>query len=231
MRRTAGFLLVGAVLLGVGAGLVLRDCRPDQPPSAEGPVDTLPDTAVVAHRPKPGKPNLTTRILSHRVAPRVAVSAGIPDTSLVRRFAQAVNEAESLRVVADSLKQRIAQGDQTAVIAFNHQPKPKRVLPPVAGKYSGKELTLWLSRSDGSLMRATARLRPRWEFYTGMDAGSDTLPIFTADRWYVRLVRQTVHCAPPAGVMAGVGALVHAENRLLGAAIVGGATLLGCLSG
>ena len=213
-------LLWPAVALLVALGLivlVLRGCgaEPDGP-LIEGRVDTVPDTIMVASRPK-----IVTRwrdrIIVKTVPSRVTVSQGYPDTVWAMRYAQAAIRADSLRRMRE-------RGDS---VSRGHAP----ILPPASGRYDGSTLTLWLTRSDGSLMRATAKLKPRWEFFAGTDGGTDTLPLFRSDRWFVRLVRETVKCAPPTGVMAGLGALVHTEDRVLGAVVAGGATLVGCLAG
>ena len=179
-------------------------------------MDTVADTILVASRPK-----IVTRwrdrIIVKTVPGRVTMSAGVPDTAWAMRYARAAIRADSIRR-STGLRDSLARA---------HDP----ILPPASGRYDGSTLTLWLTRSDGSLMRATAKLKPRWEFFAGTDGGTDTLPLFRSDRWFVRLAREAVHCAPPTGVMAGLGALVYSEDRVLGSLVAGGATLVGCLAG
>ncbi len=191
--------------------VLVRSCgpRPTQP-EIIGKVDTVPDTVIVRSRPRIVV-KWRDRIVTKTVPVRVAVSEGTPDTMYALRYALQA-------LAADSARRARIEG---------HTP----ILPPASGTYDGKRLTLWLTRSDGSLMKATANLKPKFSFFAGYDKGSDTLPIFQTDRWFIRLGKQTVKCAPPAAVMAGVGALVHNEDAWLGAAIMGGATLVGCLIG
>ena len=209
---TLGLLLLTGIVVGLTRGCGSGRTRP----LVEGPVRVIADTVLIASRPQVVT-RWRDRIIVKTVPARVAVSEGVPDTAWAMRYARSA-------IRADSIRRAQARGDSIARL-------PGPILPPATGHYDGSELTLWLTRSDGSLMRATARLKPRFSFYAGTDAGSDTLPIFQSDRWFVRLARQTVKCAPSVGVIAVLGALVHPNDRVLGAVGIGSAALVGCLSG
>jgi hypothetical protein len=216
-----GWLVLGlaaVILLALGVWLY-RGLTSDEPPAIIGQIDTLPDTVITRERPKPPK-TFSQKITKHRVPARVTISRGTPDTSLVRRFAAAVALADSLRRSNDSLREA------------GQPPLPlPSILPSAWGQYDGDRFTIWMSRSDGAVMRATAKLHPRWSFVAGVDKASEKVPIFTEERAWVRTIRQVKKCAPPAGLVAGVGALVNPQDRALGAAIGGIATLIGCLAG
>jgi hypothetical protein len=200
-------------------------CR-EEGPSTDGPVVVRPDSEVVKSRPTPPK-SFPEKILRKRVKSKVVVSEGTPDSSYAMRYARAAFEADSLRRVLANERKRRTAGDTSA--RPDTTTKAKRVLPPVVGSYSGKVLRLWLTRSDGSLYVATVRIRPRWQFWSGYDGGTDSVPDFAADRWFVRVVREAVHCAPWVGGAGGLGALVDKDDRVRGAVLAGGAVLLGCL--
>lgn len=211
-------LLIAVVAgLGIAVALLLRtSCAKVNGPLIEGRVDTVADTILVQSRPQ----ILTKwrdRIVTKQVPVRVVVSQGYPDTAFAMRYARAA-------LASDSARRARASGDSVARL-------PQAILPTVSGRYSGSTLDLWLTRSDGSLLRATAKLKPRFAFFSGADKGSDTLPIFQSDRAWVRTLRQAGKCAPAAGVVAGVGALVNPQDRALAAIIGGASTLLGCLIG
>lgn len=224
MTRVWPGLIVLALVAGLGFLLYLGLRHQKDGPVIVGKIDTVPDTVLVASRPK-----IVTRwrerIVIKTVPAQVTLSEGVPDTAWAMRYARAAIRSDSLRRASS------AQSD-SARLARIHSDSAARqpILPPASGTYDGSTLRLYLTRSDGSLMRATAKLKPRFAFFAGTDGGSDTLPRFQSDRWFVRLGRQSVKCAPPVGVMAGLGALVHTEDRLLGAAVTGGATLVGCLT-
>lgn len=228
--RPATVLALLLALLALGSVLLLRSgCRKDEPQTT-GPPTVLPDTVIVKERPKPPT-TFGQKIVRHRVPSTISTSAGTPDTGRSGWYADAAHEADSLRHLADSLRHEVTRGDSTAGAQLARLSRPKRLLPPVAGRYDDKKLTLWLTRSDGSLMVASARLKPRFNFYAGQNAQTDTLPLFDEDRAWIRTLRQVRKCAPPAGVVAGLGALVNLRDRPLGAIIGGGATLIGCLIG
>lgn len=208
---------LGFVLLVSLALFGLRSCPPQNPANSVTP-DTIPDEQVVRERPKPPT-SIPQRIAKGSVTPQVVVSRGTPDTLLVRRFAAMVRLADSLRRSNDSLRQ----------IGGRPVPLPS-VLPAVWGEYRSDNFRVWFSRSDGSVLRATAKLKPNWSFRSGMDSVSEKMPQFYQDRAWLRTLRQVKKCAPATGVMAGVGALVG-QDRLLTAAVTGGATLVGCLVG
>jgi hypothetical protein len=212
-------LLLYAGIFAAGAGclyLVLEHgCRKQDGPLIVGRVDTVPDTVLVASRPII-KTRFVDRIIIKTVPAKVTVSEGVPDTALALRYARRA-------LAADSIRRAKQRGDSVA-----RQPGP--ILPPVAGTYDGKHLSLWLTRSDGSLMRATAKLKPRAWFWSGYDAGSDSLPIFRSDRWYTRWARRTPRCGLRSAPVAGLGALADKENRVRGALISGVAALLSCVT-
>jgi hypothetical protein len=227
LRRLWPIVLLLALLIGGVLVLSRLNCR-DEGPSTEGPIVVRPDREVVKSRPQPPK-TLPEKILRKKIKPTVVVSRGTPDSGYAMRYARAAFEADSLRRVNAELHRRLAAGDTTA--RPDTTPKVKRVLPPVAGSYTGTVLRLWLTRSDGSLYVATVRIKPHWQFWSGYDRGSDSVPEFSADRWFVRAAREVVHCAPWAAGGSGLGALVDRDHRVRGAVLVGGAVLLGCLVG
>lgn len=214
-------LLIGFGAL-MGAGLIASYCFRGEPLPPFTPVVIKPDSVVVKERPSTGKPSLGQRLTTHPVAPARIVSAGVPDTARVRAFARKVFEAESLRA---ELRRLRAEGKDTSAVS-----QPDAILPPTAGKYDGQRLDLWLSRSDGSVMQATARLRPRFEWTTGAGGLSDSVPQFREDRAWLRALREIEHCALPTGVLAAGGAALNSKDRVLGAAIGAGAGLLGCMA-
>ena len=207
-----GIVAVAAV---VGAGLYFG-CRRPEPPGLDGPVRVLPDSVVVKTRPVPVT-KWRDRIVIQRVPVQVVVTESVPDTAWAMRYARAA-------IKADSVRRARAAGDTLA-----REPRP--VLPTVAGRYDGKRFRLWLTRSDGSLLMATQRVRPRWQFFSGFDGGTDTLPIFEQDRVWIWALRQAGKCALPSAAMAGVGALVNQQDRALGALVAGSASLVGCVVG
>lgn len=213
----------GLVLVIVG-GLILLIMRSCATPPPSGPALVRPDTVVLAGRPVPGPVKWHTKFVERPVPASSTVTAGTPDTALARKYARAVAAADAYR---DTLRAMRARGD-TAPPPL----PPPAVLPTVAGEYGhtkGDSLILWATRSDGSVMRAAARLRPRFKFTMGMDDAP--VPRFTEDRAWVRTWRQTKHCALPSLVMAVVGAVAAPDQRGTGAAVAGGATLVGCLAG
>jgi hypothetical protein len=213
------FLLLGAAAVGV---LFLRSCdAEDDGPAITGPVTVVPDTVLLPGRPMPGPIRWRDRLVEGTVAGGVAVSEGTPDTSYVRRFTAAAAEAEAYR---DTLRAMRARGDT------NPPPrKPKAILPTVTVKYDGRWARVWATRSDGSLLLDTARIRPTWRVEMGYDRGTDTLPRFVADRWFVRLGRDAWRCKWKVTGSSGLGALADTDQPLRGAMLAGGAALVGCL--
>jgi hypothetical protein len=219
-------LLLGLAAIALLGYLALqRACRDDPVPIVTP--DTLPDQVLEEQRPKPPT-TLPQKIVKHGVKPRVTTSQGKPDTLLVRRFAAAVALADSLRRSYTSLRDSLEAAGEPAP----PPPALPSILPAAWGQYRDNgEFTLWMSRSDGAILRATAKLRPNFSFVAGVDQTTTHQPAFYEDRAWVRTLRQLKKCGPPAGVVAGVGAITNADDRLLGAVIAGGATLVGCLVG
>ena len=226
MRLRPGLVLAGIVAVVVLCLVVLvrAGCRKDEGPVITG-TDTLPDSTLVKERPKPPA-TFGQKIVRHRVPSRITVSRGTPDTVRAMLWADAAHEADSLRRLVDSLR----RGDSTDQARASRVPPPKKLLPPVAGRYQGNKLTLWLTRSDGSLLRATAKLRPNFEFYSGQSRETDTFPDFSEDRFWVRALRETAGCLPRAGLVGGAGALVSGEEWKRNGLIAAGAALVGCLA-
>ncbi len=222
MTPTKAVLAVWLALGLVGLALVAIVARGCAPGTATGPT-VVTDTVVLAGRPITGPVRWRDRIVRVRVKGETRVTEAAPDTAVARKYAQAVQAAEAYR---DSLKAMKARGDTST------PPKaPRAILPPITGTYDGDSLRLWAARSDGQVMRAAARLRPHFSFAMGYDVESERAPVFMEDRAWLRTVRQAKKCAAPTGVMAGVGALVHQQDRVEGAVIAGLATLVGCLAG
>lgn len=221
-RKTAiPWLLLCAIVFGVAAWFVFGgSCRQPDPVINIQP-DTIPDEVIVKERPKPPK-SIPQKITTQRVKPKKAVSRGTPDTLHIRHFAAVAVLTDSIRRLNDSLQK----------LGEPPIPLPPSILPPAWGQYrEDGRFSLWMSRSDGSVMRTTARLKPNWSFVAGIDPASRREVQFYQDRAWLRTLRQIKKCAPVTGVMTGVGALFSREDRLLAAAIAGGTTLIGCLVG
>ncbi len=221
--RTLIPILAGLVL---AIWLVARGCAggPDVPRETP-PVAVVPDRVAVRDRPTTAPPKVLERIVSRPVVVVRQVSVGTPDTLRARAYARKVFEAESLRVVI----RRLRDAGQMARADSVLRETPAPILPPVSGRYDGHRLTLWLTQSNGAVMRATARVKPRWSFVAGAGGLSDTLPLVRGDRWWVRQVRELPGCLPATALGAGGGALV-AEDALQGAIVGGVALLVACLS-
>lgn len=202
-------------------------CSGPQPPPVSPPADTLPDAEVKRGRPDTAAPSGLTRIVRVRVPVGREVSRGTPDSALATRYAELARKFARYRIEQeqDSLARlRGEVSDTTPPPA-----PPPSILPPVTGRYDGSRLTLHLTESSGRIMRATARVKPRFSFVAGHGGVSDTLPLVDSDRWFVRVARETVRCSPKVGANAGLGALLNTDDRVLGAVLAGGGTLLGCL--
>jgi hypothetical protein len=233
--RFLGYVVLAIlVALAVGGFLLARGWLggdDDAPPKTEGPVRVLPDSEVVRDRPTTAR-TLGKRLTTRRARPRVALSAGTPDTALATRYGRLANEAAHLRRFRDSVERARAAGDTAA--HPERVPVPKSILPPAQGRYDGKRLLLWAVKSDGRNARAEARLGwfdPRWSFTMGMDRISDSIPVIDVDRWFVALARQGWKCAPVTGLAGLGGAVVEPGDRLGGALLAGGLVLLGCILG
>ncbi len=221
MRSWRTLIPILAVLV-LTIWLVARGCaRSEDVPRETPAVVAVPDRVAVRDRPRPAPPKFIERIVTRPVVVVREVSVGTPDTLRARAYARKVFEAESLRAVIRRLR---AAGDDSTVVAM-----PAPILPPVSGRYDGRRLTLWLTQSNGAVMRATARVKPRWSFVAGHGGLSDTLPLVRGDRWWVRQVREVPGCLPATALGAGGGALV-ADDALAGAAFGGLALLVACLS-
>jgi hypothetical protein len=216
-------LVALAVSLVLVAGLILRACTERAP--VHPPIVLRPDSVVLRQRPTPKPPSGLGRIARHRVPVTRRETAGTPDTANAGRYARRVFEAESLRAVIRRLRAHDSTGAADRVAAT----APPAMLPPVAGTYDGHRLDLWLTRSNGAVMLATVKLRPRWSFVAGAAGLSDTVPLVTEDRWWLRTARHAVHCAPAAAVLALAGALLDSDSPARGAALGGGGGLAACL--
>lgn len=229
-KSVAGILLGGLVLIGLV--LLLARVIPDwfgrgpDRPELETQPDTVPDSAVVAARPRP--PRGLGRLTQHTVKPRAQVSRGTPDTVSVQNWLRAVRLADSLRRENARLRERIARGDSTLTQGDTIRQLPQ-TLAPGWGVYDGKKLRLGLTRSDGSVMIATAKLRPKFTWQAGLDSLTDSVPLFVEDRWWLRTGREALQCVPRAAPMAGAGALADRQDRFRGALIGAGAAWLGCM--
>lgn len=224
------FRLVGALavllVLAVVITFIARGCF-------EGP-SVRPVThsdSVVVDRPVLGPTKWRTRLVEHPVVAATGTTTSAPDTLYVRRFVDAARRAAAYKDTVERLRRRATAADSAKADSVPSPPRP--VLPTVSGRYGytkGDSLVLWATMSDGNVMRAAAKLRPRYTFAMGDDS-TVYEPRFTEDRAWVRTARQVKHCAPVTGVGAGTGALVHSNDRLLGALVVGLSTLVGCLVG
>jgi hypothetical protein len=220
-----GGIIALMVVVAIGYVIARLACGPTSP-ATDGPVTTVPDTAITADRPKPAM-KLPERIFRRRVPPKVQVTAGRPDSTRIRAFAAKVRENDSLRAEIRALQARQAAGDTAADPSSVRLPTP--VLPPTWGSYDGRTLRWSITRSDGSIMRATARVRPRFDFMAGLTAGTDTIPEVREDRWLTAAAKAVPRCAAKALPFAGGGAIADREDRLRGAVVAGTAALLGCV--
>jgi hypothetical protein len=205
-------VIVGAVLWWKGRHLL-------QP---GGPITTQPTAVVLKDRPVPGPVRWRTAVVSHPVPSANTATQGTPDTARVRAFARAVFTAESLRAVIA----RLTPGDTTTVDTS----AISKGLPPIAGRYTGRDLTLWISRADGSVLRSTARLRPHWEFQASQGDQLDTVPSYREDRWWLRTAREAAGCLPRGALLGGAGWLADPHDRTRGALLAATAGILGCLA-
>lgn len=223
-------LSVPAILVAlIGGGILLASrtaCR-DDTPATEGPIQVVPDKVLERERPKPLTP--VAKVFRRRIPAKVTVTEGRPDTTRIRRFANLVRERDSLQAVLDSLKKRKAAGDTTAKPELVRMPRP--ILPPSWGRYDGRHFSWTITQSDGNLKKASVRVRPHFEFYSGIDAGSDTVPVIQGDRWLLAMARRVPGCGLRSAPMAGLGALVDRDDRVRGAIIAGTSALIGCLAG
>lgn len=227
MKAPRSWLPILLLLVLVGLAVWLAVCflnRSPRGPELEDPPETVADTIVEAQVPRP--PKGLGKLTRHPVKIRAQVSAGQPDSAAVRRWLRAVKLVDSLRRSNDSLRQRAAAGDTTA--GGKIQPLPQ-VLAPGWGKYDGKRLTLGLTRSDGSVMVATAKVRPHFDWKTGLDDLTDSLPFIHEDRWWLRQARELGGCAWRSAPFAAGGAVVDEENPLRGAAIGAGVAVAACM--
>jgi len=236
----AAVVAVGVIVVVGLVWLILRSIlgedRPTPPISAVP--DTVADEVLVEAKPDPGRAGgIGRRLTTHAVgAERQRVSRGTPDTALVRRYAQAVADSRRWKAERDSMVRAArAAGDSARADSLERAPSTDSTgnrLPPVAGKYDGKRLALTLSRADGSILEATAKLAPHWEFSAGQGGASDTLVLWREDRWWARQARELGGCAWRAGApVAGLAAAVSdAEDRARNA-VIGGLVALGaCLA-
>jgi hypothetical protein len=187
----------------------------------------------------PADPGGIIRRATTRVVPteRQRLSSGTPDTALVRRYAEAVTRSARWKRERDSLiRAARAEGDTARADSIAQAPSTDSTgnrLPPVAGRYDGKRLVLTLSRADGRILEATAKLAPRWEFAAGQGGASDTVVQWRDDRWWYRQVREAGDCLPESVLLGGgAGALAaggNAKRRLTWAAFGTVAAELVCL--
>lgn len=219
--RLRWWVILGLAVLAIGLLLSHASCwgrRPTEPRVSR--VDTVPDKVILQQKPDTA-PSLPQRIVKRRVPTHIAVSQGTPDTALARKYADAVMAASRWRdSVAKLTAARQESHDTTPLVL---PPKPRAVLVPAWANYDGSTLTYGLTRSDGSVLVATARVKPRWELYSGQDRFSDSIPIIRADRWFVRYARRAPKCLVKGTVLGGLTALfVGNSDRLAKALIVGG---------
>jgi hypothetical protein len=223
---TLGVALVVLVAVAVLIAYIARGCFAGP---TVGPV-THSDSVLV-DRPVQGPTKWRTRLVEHTVPAVTGTTTSAPDSLYVRRFVDAARRAAAYKDTVERLRRSGTATDSAK--ADSVPPPPRPVLPTVSGRYGytkGDSLVVWATMSDGNVMRAAAKLRPRYTFQMGDDSTAYE-PRFTEDRAWVRTARQVKHCAPVTGVGAGTGALVHSDDRLLGAVVVGLSTLVGCLVG
>ena len=223
----AHWVTVAVAGLALLLALVLvRTCFGPPPVPLLPPVTVKPDSVLIHDRPTVtpptgiGKLARAPVVVLHRT-----VSAGTPDTAAARRYARLVFQAESLRAVVRRLQ---AHDSASVADTLSH---PTAMLPPARGAYDGHRLDLYLTRSDGSIMEASAEVRPHWTFAAGGGAGTDTVPLIVGDRAWVRFARQSGKCALPTAVGAGLGAGFHEADRVAGGIVAGLVTYGACLIG
>ena len=216
-------ILLAIVVIG-GRRLACRE--PEIPESP--PADTLSDSAIQRELPDTQPPGGLGRIARVPVRVRRSVSRGTPDTALANRYARAVDRGNRFKRERDSLLALVTTRADSDSVSRETPPEPPAILPPVAGRYDGKRLDLYLTLSSGRMMRATARVRPRFEFTAGRGGSTDTLPLIVQDRWWVRTSREVIDCAPLAALAALAGAVLDGGR---GAAIGGGLAEGACVLG
>jgi hypothetical protein len=225
-RRLIGWA-VGLVALAVAVWLIVTLVRgildPDPPPPFGGPADTLPDAEVLDDRPSSAPPGIVERIVTVYVPVDRVVTVTLPDTALAERYATLARDYRRWRIQREQ--------DSLAGRALDTTPPPPSILPPVTLRYDGRRLRLHLTETSGRVMRATARVRPRFAVLVGQGGVSDTLPLVRQDRWFVREAREGAGCVWRAAAPGAVaGAVVSGDDRLGGAAIGAGLAFLACMA-
>jgi hypothetical protein len=223
-------LLRWGVALFVLAGLLLLitrlACRPGGPIGPPAPPDTA-DAGTIQHDAPTGEPpHGIPAIVVETVTVHTVVSRTYPDSGLADRYARLASEFRRWRIRREQDSLARLRGDS---VAPDTTPRPPEVLPPVRMRYDGRTLALWLTPSSGRARLDSMRIRPRWSVAAGIGGRSDTVPVVTQDRYFVRAGRRTVRCLPRAAVMGGTGYLVLPENRLGGLVLGLGSTIAGCL--
>ena len=219
--RPATALTLLLILVGVAGIFALgRACAP------RGPISTVVDTVTVPEaikdRPTPTPPTGISAAIHDTVPVRVEVTREVPDSALVARYAKLAHDYALYR---HRMEQR-QPGDTTP------PPKaPEEVLPPVALRYSGKALTLWLTPSSGrvAMFTTTRTLTPSFTVVAGRGGLSDHRPLVTEDRPWVQAVREVKGCALPTGVALALGAVLFPKNAAPAAGTAGAIALGSCL--
>jgi len=211
-------LALAGLTAGAG-GLAAWELKPSPPPLFHSII--VRDTNLQTQIPRV-KPSLGEKITKTTVKPtQVAVSEGKPDSAVINNFcAQRVAAVVRAR---EKAVQTSASPDSGAVQRLPSS-APAPILPPFWGKYSGSELTLGASRSDGSLYQAQFRAKPPLEWVAGRGGSSDTLPVLRTDRWLIRGFRNLGHDCPKGGVAGGlIGLSLGALLKQPGAGLAAGA--------
>ena len=215
MARALEFALIAAgVVLGAYTAWHLK------PEAAARPVSSAPDTVLIRERPTV-KQTLRQKLTHGVVKPAETVSsAGAPDTAALRRFCELAERPargmDSLKIPAESLN---AATDGKADFT---PPTPQ--LLPSAGRYDGKALALFSTRSDGSVLEERFNVRAPFDW-----AQDSVHTIVHGPRFWLRAVQAGKDCGKGAvlgaagGVIAGwLGGLDVVKSAVIGA---GGACL------
>jgi len=215
-------LPVLAIAAGAGA-LAAWQLKPSPPPLFHSII--VRDTNLQTQIPHL-KPTLGEKITKTTVKPtQVAVSEGKPDSAVINNFcAQRVAAVVRARARALQTSANPDSAPNHERLAKESDNNPPPILPPFWGKYSGSELTLGASRSDGSLYQAQFRAKPPLEWVAGRGGSSDTLPVLRTDRWLIRGFRNLGHDCPKGGVAGGlIGLSLGALLKQPGAGLAAGA--------
>jgi hypothetical protein len=205
-------LILGLIALGLIVWVLRGACAPERE-SPSAPADTV---AQVDSRPGDKPPTIIERIVEVPVPVERIVTRTVPDSAIVRRYSDLAREYARWRITR--------QQDSLAGLALDSTPAPPSILPPIAGRYDGRRLTLWLTESSGRRMQAPARVRPHFTFRAGLGGASDSVPQIKADRWLVRELREVRQCAPLTALGMIAGGIIGGRSSagtLAGAALGG----------